>query len=124
MENNDININININVKVSFENINRGKNWADISEDNLVLDLYDEIEKDRETELEKRKEAVEYIADLIDNIDVSFEPDPTYRENVKYMIVGLVLCQILKQKTISIYRKGKEDREYLASFLMMKIQYL
>ena len=40
----------------------------------------------------------------------------------KYMILGLILCQILKQKTINIYRKGKEDREYIASFLMMKIQ--
>ena len=117
MTDQDINININVNVNLSVK-----INWADVSEMNLVTDLYKEIEDDTQ-ELNKRKqEVIMYIEDLVNNMDVSFEPDETYRENVKYMILGLVLCQLLKQKTINIYRKGKEDREYLASFLMMKIQ--
>ena len=115
MTNPDININININLNINM-------NWADISEDNLITDLYQEIEDDEIKIENKKKEAISYIKELVDNINVDFEPDESYRKNVRYMILGLVLCQLLKQKTINLYRKGKEDREYLASFLMMKIQ--
>lgn len=97
-------------------------NWASISEDMLLLNLFDEIEQDKKNEDMKRTEAIKYITNILDNINVSFEPDPTYRDNVKYIIIGLVLSQILKQKTINLFRKGKEDREYLGSYLMMKIQ--
>ena len=68
------------------------------------------------------KKAINEISIIFDNINVDFEPDPDYRDNVKSMIMGLVLSQLLKQKTINLYRKGKEDREYLSSFVMMKIQ--
>lgn len=97
-------------------------NWALSSEDSLLENLFAEIEQDKERELTKKKEAVNYITNILDNINVDFEPDPSYRDNVKHIIIGLVLSQILKQKTINIYRKSKEDREYLSSYLMMKIQ--
>lgn len=116
MTNPDININININLNINM-------NWADISEDNLITDLYQEIENDEDRLKKKKQKAIVYIKELIDNMNVDFEPDESYRKNVRYMILGLVLCQLLKQKTINLYRKGKEDREYLASFLMMKIQH-
>jgi len=125
----NININLNVNVKVSFENVNRSlelsdhnNSWAAASEQNLLSDLFQEIEKDSVIKERKIKNTLNTLLPLLNNIDVSFEPDPTYRDNVKYIIIGLVLCQILKQKTINLYRRGKEDREYLASFLMMKIQ--
>lgn len=112
----DINITYGENSSASTNN------WALSSENTLLENLFEEIEQDKHRESIRRVEAVKYITNILDNINVDFEPDPSYRENVKHIIIGLVLSQILKQKTINIYRKGKEDREYLGSYLMMKIQ--
>lgn len=116
----NVNLNINVNINVNFK-VNQS-NWASVSEDNLLENLFTEIQDELEVKKSKNKNTIKYITNLIDNISVDFEPDVSYRNNVRYMIIGLVLCQILKQKTINIFRRGKEDREYLASFLMMKIQ--
>ena len=118
----NVNLNLNINLNINVKLDPQDKNWALVSEDKLVDNLFSEIENDLEVKQIKNKNTIKYIVNLLDNVNVDFEPDPSYRNNVRYMIMGLVLCQILKQKTINLFRKGKEDREYLASFLMMKIQ--
>ena len=117
----NVNINVNVNIKVNMD-FNNTNNWANISEDSLMYNLFKEIEHENIAKIEKKQKTIEHIINLFDNINVDFEPDESYRDNVKYMILGLVLSQILKQKTINLYRKGKEDREYLGSFLMMKVQ--
>ena len=97
-------------------------NWASFSEDIVMKNLLEQRNNDDEKLREKLKKTKNYITNTFNTMNVDFEPDKSYRENVKFIIIGLVLIQILKQKTISLYRKGKEDREYLASYLMMKIQ--
>ena len=97
-------------------------NWADNGEDDFFTEVSHQIDSNKAQKLNKIKDATEYIVMVLDGIDVSFEPDPTYRLNVKNIVIGLVICQLLKQRTITLYRKGKEDREYLASYLMYVIQ--
>lgn len=97
-------------------------NWALESEDTLLDELFIEIQREKEARKLKCEEGIHYITKFFNKINVDFEPDPEYRDNVKHIIIGLVLGQILKQKTINLFRKGKEDREYLGSYLMMKVQ--
>ena len=98
------------------------KNWADNGEDDFFDMVSNEIENNKQTRINKIQESKEFIINFFDKMDVSFEPDPSYRDNVKSIIRGLVLYQLFKQRTISIYKKGKEDREYLGSFMMYTIQ--
>lgn len=97
-------------------------NWADHGE----LDFFDKVSTDIESgkvkKINKLNEARIFIVELFNRMDLSFEPDPDYRDNVRNIIIGLTLYQLFKQRTISLFRAGKEDREYLASFLMYHIQ--
>tara|TARA_B110000908_G_C10267435_1_gene465815 strand:+ start:3334 stop:3864 length:531 start_codon:yes stop_codon:yes gene_type:complete len=97
-------------------------NWADNGEDDFFDMVSNDIEVNKEKKLTKIKEAKDYIIKLFNNINVDFEPEVVYRGTVKNIIRGLVLCQLFKQRTISLYREGKEDREYLGSFMMYQVQ--
>ena len=101
---------------------NNSMDWVDNGEDDFFQVVESQIDSNKLQHDNKIKEVSNYVIDILNNIDVSFEPDPSYRSNVKNIIIGLVICQLLRQRTINIYRKGKEDREYLASFLMYVIQ--
>jgi len=97
-------------------------NWADNGEDDFFHIVTNQIEKNKQTREETINKAVSAINRILDRINVDFEPDPSYRNNVKNIIRGLVIYQLFKQRTISIFKPNKEDREYLGSFLMYKIQ--
>lgn len=97
-------------------------NWADQTEDDFFETILTDIEVNSEKKEAKIKEAAEYIINFFNNINVDFEREVDYRGTVKNIIRGLVLCQLFKQRTISLYREGKEDREYLASFMMYTTQ--
>jgi hypothetical protein len=97
-------------------------NWACSGEDDFFDMVSTDIEVNKEKKLTKIKDAREYIINFFNDINVNFEPEVEYRETVKNIIRGLVLWQLFKQRTISLYREGKEDREYLASFMMHKVQ--
>lgn len=97
-------------------------NWADNGEGDFFDMVSNDIEVNKEKKLTKIKEAKDYIIKFFNGINVDFEPEVEYRETVKNIIRGLVMCQLFKQRTISLYREGKEDREYLASYMMYVVQ--
>jgi hypothetical protein len=97
-------------------------NWADQAEDDFFDIVSTDIEVTREKRIATIREAKEFIIKFFTNINVDFEPEVDYRETVKNIIRGLVLCQLFKQRTISLYHEGKEDRDYLGSFMMHKVQ--
>lgn len=99
-----------------------GNNWANDGEDDFFQDVSNKIEKNKELAINKKSNAKGFIIKLFIDINVSFEPDPSYRDNVKNIIRGLVLYQLFTQRTINIYRRGKEDRDYLGSYLMYIVQ--
>jgi hypothetical protein len=99
--------------------------WADEGEDEwnesckktLAENTKNHKEEQRKKQLEevKRRTTQErsllaVTAELYKDIK-SFDP----------RIVGLVLCQLARQRTITIYREGKEHRELVSSELQLHI---
>ena len=96
--------------------------WALEAQTGFEEVLGDCISKHQEINKNLRKELKTYAISLFRKMNVGFEPDPSYRENVRAMIIGLALVQMVKQRTINLFRHGKEDREYLASWAMSNLQ--
>ncbi len=96
--------------------------WAAIAQMDFMFSLQNDIEKQTEENKAKRVEALKYCTHIFNNMNIDFEPDDSYRQNVRYMIIGLVLALIIKQKTVNLFKAGKEDRDVLASWAMWKIQ--
>ena len=86
-------------------------NWAETDEDEVMANIEKEIKARKKLEAYKIKVWNKILhKEYLDSID-------------EYSQIGLVLFMISQQKTINIYREGKEDREYNASLLMRNIQY-
>lgn len=85
-------------------------NWADDGEDEIMEQIQKDITEKKKVERRELKK----IADEISRL---------YLEKAdEYCQIGLVIYMIMCQKTINIFREGKEDREYNASVLMKDVQ--
>ena len=83
--------------------------WADEGEDEILEAIQ---ENTRIKELEQRTLFRPHVTKVKEILDSATE----------FCQIGLVLYMIANQKTINIFREGKEDREYEASLLMNKVQ--
>lgn len=84
--------------------------WADIDEDEIMESLLqDSKEKTKIEQVQISKWSDEIIKNYFNPVE-------------EYCQIGLVLFMMSQQKTINIYRDGKEDREYDAAVLMRNVQ--